>query len=98
MQAALEIVSVLFELLAVHGASFVISAHLEALLADIGKSHADLVPLVEHGFLVCVEPGVPLLGVVQVLSSAGVWPAQVVRGIVLPSQRRVVAALDGDGF
>mmetsp|Transcript_16217 Transcript_16217/g.44065 ORF Transcript_16217/g.44065 Transcript_16217/m.44065 type:complete len:229 (+) Transcript_16217:538-1224(+) len=98
MQTVLEAVSILLDLLAVQGAAFVISAHLEALLADVGKDRADLLSLVEHGRLVGVEPSVPRLRVVKVLGSARIRIAQVVRDIVLASQCRVVAALDGDGL
>ena len=98
MQTILEVVSILVDLLAIQGTAFVISSHLEALLADVGKSLANLVPLVEHGLLVGVEPGVSLLGEVKVFGNARVRIAKVVRGIVLASQRCEVAALDGNGL
>merc|ERR1719330_2086366 len=86
MQTILEVVSVLLDLLAVDGASFVISADLEALLADLGESHTNLLSLVEHGLLVGVEPGVPLLGEVKILASARGWISSLGR---CPPSRRI---------
>merc|ERR1719322_1524878 len=98
MQPIFEGISILLNLLAVQGTAFVISGHLEALLANIGKNHANLLSLVQHGLLVGVKPGIPLLRVVKVFGGARVWIAQVVRGIVHAGQRREATALDRDGF
>mmetsp|Transcript_37070 Transcript_37070/g.50778 ORF Transcript_37070/g.50778 Transcript_37070/m.50778 type:complete len:227 (+) Transcript_37070:559-1239(+) len=98
MQTIFEVVSILLDLLSVHGAAFGISANLKALLANLRKHHTNLLPLIEHSLLVGVEPRVPLLRVVKILGCARVWIAQVVRNVVLASQCSVVAALDRDGF
>ena len=98
MQTIFEGISVLLDLLAVHGTAFVISANLETRLAHICKHYTNLLSLVGHGLLVGVKPSVPRLGVVKIFSGAWVWIAKCVRGIAHASKCREAAALDGDGL
>jgi len=80
----------------VHGAARLVVVRLEAVFTAMSKGTADHVALLQHLRLVLFQPRVPLHRKVQVLGSARVWVAQVVRHVVVTCKSREVAALHGD--
>mmetsp|Transcript_39013 Transcript_39013/g.112634 ORF Transcript_39013/g.112634 Transcript_39013/m.112634 type:complete len:353 (-) Transcript_39013:646-1704(-) len=82
----------------VHRATLGIVMGLKAVLTAMSEGTADHVALLDHLRLVLVQPSVPLHREIEVLGSARVRVAQVVRCVVVTGKGRVVTALYRDNL